>query len=287
VDSSIGIGDLADVAALVTLAGGVIYLLGLLGLAWPIYARITNDGYTAWYAVSLIPRTVVAGHGARIWMRFPLLMTLLLLVLITTVLLLRDAILLIFPSGLGRYIAFAVYGFLCVLCYRLLGASEDRLIPKWFPHLRTENYRGHPLITAASLIGLVAAGLVGILAWTAIDLIKVIPPELEVRWDNTFITTLLLFIASLLLGVPAATSIDPPLPPVKITAKSDDTSTNEGSNPREGLLVTHNDSHWFLFDESNKLLSIPDEQVASVQIGWEADSRTVEGDASTDDPKPE
>ena len=65
-DNSLNIGDLA---ALVTVAGVTIYVLGLIGLAIPIYRVFTGEISTAWYAVSLVPKTVVAGQGVRIWMK--------------------------------------------------------------------------------------------------------------------------------------------------------------------------------------------------------------------------
>jgi uncharacterized membrane protein YhaH (DUF805 family) len=70
---------LAEVAALITVFGAAIYGLGLLGVAWPIHKRWHNDAASTWYAVSLIPRAVVAGQGVRIFMGFPTLMATLLL----------------------------------------------------------------------------------------------------------------------------------------------------------------------------------------------------------------
>ena len=60
-----------EVAALITVLGAAIYGLGLLGVAWPIYKRWHNDAATTLYAISLIPRAVVAGQGVRIFMGFP------------------------------------------------------------------------------------------------------------------------------------------------------------------------------------------------------------------------
>ena len=70
---------LAEVAALITVVGAAIYGLGLLGLAWPIHKRWNNDASTTWYAMSLIPRAVVAGQGMRIFVGFPTIMAALLL----------------------------------------------------------------------------------------------------------------------------------------------------------------------------------------------------------------
>ena len=64
--------DIADLAALVTVAGVSVYVAGLLGLALAIRLRLADDIETAWYAVSLLPRTDVAGQGVRIWLSWPL-----------------------------------------------------------------------------------------------------------------------------------------------------------------------------------------------------------------------
>ena len=69
----------AEVAALITVVGAATYGLGLLGVAWPIHKRWHNDAATTWYAISLIPRAVVAGQGMRIFVGFPTIMATLLL----------------------------------------------------------------------------------------------------------------------------------------------------------------------------------------------------------------
>ena len=66
------IGIIGDLAALVTVVGVAIYILGLVTLAWPIYVRITGEASPTWHAVSLLPRTVVAGLGLSILMKFPI-----------------------------------------------------------------------------------------------------------------------------------------------------------------------------------------------------------------------
>ena len=65
-DNAIGI---AQLATLLTAAGVAIYVLGLVGLALSINLTFTEKWFTAWYAVSLMPRTVVAGQGVQIWRR--------------------------------------------------------------------------------------------------------------------------------------------------------------------------------------------------------------------------
>jgi hypothetical protein len=65
VDSSIGIGDLVGI---ITVAGVAVYVLGLVGLSVTIRFKLTGDLSTAWYVVSLLPRTVVPGQGIRLWL---------------------------------------------------------------------------------------------------------------------------------------------------------------------------------------------------------------------------
>jgi hypothetical protein len=64
VDNAIGI---AQLATLLTAAGVAIYVLGLVGVALSVNLTFAENWATAWYAVSLMPRTVVAGQGVRIW----------------------------------------------------------------------------------------------------------------------------------------------------------------------------------------------------------------------------
>ena len=72
---------IAELAALVTVAGVSIYVAGLLGLAIAIRLRLTDDIETAWYAVTLLPRTAVAGQGVKIWLTWPLPIVVVLVVL--------------------------------------------------------------------------------------------------------------------------------------------------------------------------------------------------------------
>jgi hypothetical protein len=65
-DEEDAISIIGELAAILTAAGVSIYVLGLIGLAIPIRREFTQDLSTAWYAVALIPKTVVAGQGARI-----------------------------------------------------------------------------------------------------------------------------------------------------------------------------------------------------------------------------
>jgi hypothetical protein len=68
---------IVQIATLLTVAGVAAYVLGFIGVAWSIRFTVADKWSTAWYAVSLMPRTVVAGEGLwvfrRGWLRFPIL----------------------------------------------------------------------------------------------------------------------------------------------------------------------------------------------------------------------
>src|SRR5215218_1227691 len=87
----------AQTAALIAGTGVAIYVVGFIGLLWAIYRTITGDVNAALYAVSLIPRTVVAGLGVRIFFGFPLLVVSAIAVLMFLQRLLRNLILTTFP----------------------------------------------------------------------------------------------------------------------------------------------------------------------------------------------
>jgi hypothetical protein len=57
----------AQLATVLTVAGLAVYVVGVIGLALSINLFFTEKWATAWYAVSLMPRTIVAGQGMRIW----------------------------------------------------------------------------------------------------------------------------------------------------------------------------------------------------------------------------
>jgi len=69
--------DIAGAATLITILATTMYVLGLMALGYPVYSRITKNSSTALYVVSVVPKTVVAGHGMRFLLGIPLVWTLL------------------------------------------------------------------------------------------------------------------------------------------------------------------------------------------------------------------
>lgn len=62
--------SIPDLLTFLTTSGVAIYVVGLIGLAIAMRLHFTDDVSTAWYAVALLPRTIVAGQGVRIWLRW-------------------------------------------------------------------------------------------------------------------------------------------------------------------------------------------------------------------------
>ena len=79
------LSGIVEVAALVTVAGIGVYVVGLLRLAMAMRLRLIDNLSTAWFVVALLPRTVVAGQGVRIWLAWPLPFAALLVVLSTLI----------------------------------------------------------------------------------------------------------------------------------------------------------------------------------------------------------
>jgi len=73
---------LGAVSGIVAATAGAIYSLGLIALWAPIVRAYTGDFSTAWYAVSLLPNTVVAGQGVRQLVVGPLSFSLLIIIAI-------------------------------------------------------------------------------------------------------------------------------------------------------------------------------------------------------------
>jgi hypothetical protein len=266
VDDSIGIGDLATI---LTVGGVTIYILGLIGLVIPIRRVFTGDLSAAWYAVALIPKTVVAGHGARIWLRLP--------VVITALALFATTLQALLPKT-SAFLAVAIY----------LGA----LVYMWkriVTPLRSEP----PAEVAVSLVmvGVFLSWLLGsypvISALYGLTGNQHLLPEIgigtRVGWhvettyhplvsylfvERSFIVNvLLLLIGGFFYGLPLAISASPPLPEVKVHfIKQEDDNEEENSNPLKGHLLAHADGFWHLFDGKNVLRSIPDAQVLDIRM---------------------
>jgi hypothetical protein len=257
VDNSIGIGDLA---ALVTVVGIAVYVMGLVGLSVTIRFNFTGDFTTAWYVVSLLPRTVVAGQGVRLWLRMP--------IIVTAILLPTAQI-----SGgiLGNFlILFITWAtFIVAMILPLLALAR---IPK----------HPHPPVSILLFVSMIPGYFGIILLGNGASLIaqgpeplvySFVPDALEALGiaveENSFaIGVMLIFFGGFAIGIPSAIVFKPPLPRVKLEISGESAATNDNSTPSEGWLVAHSDGFWHLIlEESGELQSIPDGQVLLVRTG--------------------
>lgn len=220
--------NIGDVAGTVAALGVVVYVLGLAGLAIPFARTEANNLATAWYALSLVPKTVVAGHGARIWFQLPFVSS--------SVLLLSAWLWQSRPFVQG--VAFLVLVF-------VLGCYVDHKARKASGASRGATYVTYILLGIASLL----------LGWSAKHLAD------ANDWSAGYL--IIFFLGNFLAGLPLPILSEPPLPRVEIRLKE---TSDKNANCYVGQLVGHTDSFWHLFVENPKrLLSIPDDRVLVVE----------------------
>lgn len=247
---------LAEVAALVTVLGAAIYVLGLLGLAWPIHRRWDNDASTTWYAMSLVPRAVVAGQGLRIFLGFPTMVAILLLTWWLVIFPVLDLLSVAVSALVGW--AIGIFALLVLLAVGYWLFWRWRRV-QWLLGPRPENPRYRWLIWITVGLSIPTFFIAGRLAAGAME-VRAEPPFIAVDLSLLLVAIALAFSASFLLQLIDATAIDPPLPTVEI-ALSDGARTVV-----RGSLLTHMEGVVYFFDEQHKLTSMPDSRITSVRV---------------------
>jgi hypothetical protein len=258
VNDSIGIGDLA---ALITTVGVAIYVLGLIGLAIPMRSVTKEkDRSTAWYATSLIPRTVVAGQGASIYLGTSLILTIsMILVSLVTQAIYPDA------TAWVTALILTVFG----LFY------AGRTLPdKWY-------WPGNALIVFG--IWIMAFGISALLDGRSSNLMLPLDIAHYVMGSSlVFESIMVVFVGAFIVGLPLAVTAHPPLLEVRIDMQAEGSATEGAGTSLKGRLVSHGDGFWHLFDKDAILLSIPDDRVISVQIPGRPHGREEAASVHTD-----
>jgi hypothetical protein len=263
-NNTIGIGELAT---LITAAAAIVYVLGLLAVSWPIFARITNNPIDTWYAVSLIPKTIVAGQGVRILLQYPLVVTFFYGLVNMVMSIATDVALLATGSLVVRLVVkiiFLVLELLIILTVLLqpqtrwvLGSVADAFEAEDIPS---------SLIVLTYALFLLLLGPVLYVGRLFRDAIVVkdlqLPPQIIWNGTSIFHAVLFLFLISFFIALPAAMVADPPLPTVEITTQSDDSNDVTVT----GHLVAHTDGVWHFFDEENTLISLRDDKVDVARV---------------------
>ena len=242
--------DIADVLALITVAGIAVYVAGLVGLAIAIRLEFTRDLSTAWYVVALIPRTVVAGQGVRIWLVWPV--SLAVLLLLTGI-----AGLLVGRPNFGRLIPAMGLLFACVLSALVLRSTRRSKRPM------DSAWGTRHLVAVAAIAGLLGSIMVSrgvhIVFLTAIGAENLVPAN---SGRNLLVGAILYVVGGFFVAVPGAVVIPDPLPAVRIYRGPDVACL-------DGHLVTHADGFWYLMvgdaNAHKELQTIPDAQVAEVR----------------------
>jgi hypothetical protein len=249
--------EIAQVVALITVLGTVIYVLGLVALCWPIYRSLTRDPSTGLYAAALVPRTVVAGQGVRIFVGFPLISALFLLIVVALVRWGRGILEgVLRPLGVGDVLHQLLLGIVATataLCFIFIvkRLRTEGLFDFFFTPL------DKPDASPFRLLSLVISGIGGAIGgWLILG-------ADQVSWETLLLALVFFFGAVALAGVPDAVSIDPPLPKVKV---AETTKTGE-EKQYEGKLLTHAEAHWYVFDDDEKVLHmIPDDKADVVCV---------------------
>ena len=250
--------SLADLAAILTAAGVSVYVLGLTGIYISIRRSLLRNASTAWYVASLLPRTVVAGQGVRIWLGFPLILTVVVLLTILVIAAVR-------PAWLAENAIWVLGAFAAPVAY----------FSSMFPFLR-EVGSGRPLgwlmrlvVFAVPQIGNILLISAGVLFSEALggDLSGPLDDWIIPVQNEFLVGGVLLFVGAFFIGVPLAATIDPPFPRVRIANRNGGDISELLPGLRETQLIAHSDGFWHLFDDKDKeLVSIPDDQMLAVRI---------------------
>jgi hypothetical protein len=247
--------DIADLATLVTVAGVSVYVAGLLGLAIAIRLRYTDDLATAWYAVTLIPRTDVAGQGVQIWLTWPLPIAVLLVLLDT----LAKYFGAFNPAMVDTIIPVSVLAVVVLFVVRIL---RHLLVLDG-----TEQYSRN--LKSGHYIAATGIAVVGGLLMSEGSLLVVRGareaniPILQVLTHGVFFGPIVFLVGSLLIGVAGAAVLDHPLPRAQVDP--DSTVCSPACLAHALSLVTHVEGHWHFLDHAEKeLVSVPDKVVLTV-----------------------
>ena len=286
--------DFAAVATLITISATTIYVLGLMALGYPVYSRITKNSSTALYVVSVVPRTVVAGHGVRFLLGIPLIWTLLFAAFLSVSQLVQNYVdvhvdvpsnyiedpileqtITTFFSGLPVITSIAIVLALLGL-HEVLSAAG--LYNIFYPYSSLRSIAGGENPRPASITdpvdppdeagerdlreffapSLFIANVIGCLAGAVGGLIVAIEGW---SWEALFWALVIVIFLNFVANMLAVVSIRPPMPKVEVIREDADAST-----PIKGYLLAHSEGLWYIFDEKYKILQTIRDDKALVDV---------------------
>jgi hypothetical protein len=272
-DKTISIGQLVT---LLTAAGVAIYVLGLIGIAVSIYFTFAKTWSTAWYAVSLMPRTVVAGQGVRIW-RQSWVLAVAPLVIFSSYFFIANAIerLLITFTDLP-YRHATTYGPLVVLLvlFIVLAPLREPLHRLWLRHrgsASSVSERSAYETSKPPPVRYMLPWTIGIPLYVfgfGISIVGsyiVVTNITPVNWNSITVGVLLFLVGALSIAIRSTRGMEQPLPPVLLLERGE-ASLKRGQPYATGWLVAHSDGYWHLFNNRHVLVSVPDDRVNEARV---------------------
>jgi hypothetical protein len=260
--------SLAEVSALLAVFGAMTYVLGLFALWVPIARAYTHDFTSAWYAASLVPKTIIAGQGVKELLGLPLFTVLgVVVVIMIRQLTLRsdedtaEAAFRRFSWFLIAITAicvpfFGYYPLFKTLTSSAMEGSYVDVLGVYLEHFRyIQNY-------AAAWVVLLGASLTALYLsynreFLGLQLSSENPlPKVTDR--RLVLSSFALVFGLSFLGGFVNTSLysQPPMPTVEIT----------GTSKVEGALLTHTEGFWYVFNQDGELIAIPDDEVKTVRV---------------------
>jgi hypothetical protein len=281
--------DIAQLASILAAAGVTIYVLGLVGLALSIRFSFTQKWATAWYAASMMPRTVVAGQGVRVWRQG------IFSAVILVVLTFGGIIFLVQVFGWNPIEA-AGFGVLVGL-FNVLNATDT--IRRRTAQTPSESEEAQPTepppirlrtVIVMAIVGVLIVIVAGFVVYRAVQVDLAPALKMKANWNNVTIGTLFFFIGAFFMAVPLSKKVEAPLPAMVFTDKGEPEHSG-APVPVSGRLIAHADGYWHFFDSQRGLVSIPDDRVAEVKIydafyETDAASREQAGGRTSDQPAP-
>jgi hypothetical protein len=254
---------LSGVSAALAAVAVLIYILGLIALGVPIYNLYTHDMSITWHAMSLAPRTTVAGLGVQrlftvpAWVFAYITVSILLAQLLVVLLRLKGN-------------AVNIVGWALSLVFTVLLNS----IFVWWK-LSSGILLSDTYFSSNGLTSIISWGALIVYALGAFTVGIELIGQVYYRSGSYLpglhdakkaLRALAVWFGILFLaGLMQAAIAQPPLPKVEVNAARGEATT-------KGVLLTHVDGYWYVFgSRSHALIAIPDREVDEIRIPAQQD----------------
>jgi hypothetical protein len=242
--------------AIITVPPATFYALGVVALWLPIAMDYTHDFSTAWYATSLVPRTVVIGQGIKTFGP-PLLITL------GSALWVwslgrgsgRQSISLLSWLAIPVGLAATYFGFLW-----LQNPEHFMWVPSWGQSFSGLGAAEQWIIRLAAVLLLLGGGAGGYFMASSTERSNFIPVRFRVvSWKRFLGGVTILYGAALLIALVSAALRVLPMPYMEIQRQQENSTLS-------GALLANSEGSWYIFEPEGNLTVLPNDQVKSAQV---------------------